>query len=73
MPQGGKLSYKSYKSCVADAKKQGLSTSPCESIPHTKPGSTSAEASRPQKVKRKKKIVDMSLDPRKPRKKGLTY
>ena len=30
MPQGGKLSYKDLVTCVADAKKAGVSTKPCE-------------------------------------------
>ena len=57
MPQGGKLSYKSLSTCIADAKKQGVSTKPCEE----------------RFNKKKKKPIDGSLDPRKPRKKGVTY
>ena len=73
MPKGGKLSYTSYKSCIADAKDKGESTAPCESYFHNKPGEASAQAAKPQKVKKKKKPIDGSLDPRKPRKKGITY
>lgn len=73
MPQGGKLSYSSLKACIADAKDKGESTKPCEDYFDTKPGQDSAKAAKPQKVKKKKKPIDGSLDPRKPRKKGITY
>lgn len=73
MPQGGKLSYKSFKACVADAKDKGESTKPCEDWFDQKPGQSSAKAASPSPVKKKKAPIDGSLDPRKPRKKGKMY
>ena len=32
MPEGG-LSYKSKEACIADAKRKGMSTDPCNNLP----------------------------------------